>query len=135
MHARTFECRFRFDKPLNRSDRHIALQSLVIPAPIMVVAPAGPAPRVCSRLHLSGLHGGLIPQTLQISRDRCDSEDAAITFIGHSAVTGLETTFDLNLVPALGVPHVVEHGVVVLAPKERHGVEFFTATEDVPGRY
>src|ERR1700719_1460006 len=55
--------------------------------------------------------------------------------IDDGAVPRLDIALNLNCIPMLGVPDVVDDDVVVLAPKEGDSIEFFPTTENVSRRY
>src|ERR1700736_1821073 len=85
--------------------------------------------------NLAGLHRRFGLQTLQIPRDRCHSESASPAFIRHGTLPGIKIAVDLDRIPSLGVPHIVNSDVVVLAPEKRHGIESFAIAQNIFGRH
>ncbi len=80
---------------------------------------------------MPGLHGCFGLQAQQVSRDGRHSERAITLLVGHGAVSRVQIAIDLNRIPTLSVPDIVDSNVIVLAPKERHGIESFATTKNI----
>src|SRR5205814_1398211 len=70
-------------------------------------------------------------QAVSIAIDRGHRNDAADALVLHRAITCGDFTVDHELVPRLRMTHVIDWHVVMLAPEERHGIEFLPAAEHV----
>src|SRR5207244_10895236 len=66
------------------------------------------------------LHSQLCLEVLPVAKDARHRKDPAPRPIAHAPVMLLEAAVDLDGLPALGVAHVVDGDVVVLAPEEWH---------------
>jgi hypothetical protein len=71
------------------------------------------------------------PAALQIPRDRCNSEGASPAFIKHGTIPSAEIAIDFDRLPTLGVPDIINGNVIVLAPKEWHGIEPLVIAQNV----
>src|SRR5829696_2152027 len=69
------------------------------------------------------LHLGLNLQTLAVAVNRCGREDFLTPDELHRAVPRSDVAVNLETVPSLGVPYVIDGHVVVLAPEEGHRIE------------
>src|SRR5262245_38021871 len=122
------------------SRRRTGARALIFYLFVLVVPPAldaqGPGRGVAGREALlerlvdlgveireARLHRPLGLQARKIPAHGGDGEGPARTLVGHGGVAGVETTVDLDRVPALRVAHVVHGQVVVLAPEKGHCVE------------
>src|SRR5205085_10461795 len=84
------------------------------------------------RTRIGRLHRQLRLQTDEVATDRRHGQRAVAPYIADGAVA-LERAVDLDAVPFLGMAHVVDRDVVVLAPEEGDGVKRLAVAEHVPG--
>src|ERR1700677_4095320 len=70
----------------------------------------------------------------EIAEDRGDRKRASGATHAHQAVLARDIAFDGEFVPLLGVAHIVDGHVVVLAPEERNGIEGLMAPQHVESR-
>src|SRR5665811_914569 len=73
------------------------------------------------------LHLGL--QACEIAEYRSDGEHPPLAFVFQQAILRLDIAVDRNLIPLLGVTNIINWHVVVLAPEERHRIEFLALTQ------
>src|ERR1700722_6144103 len=78
------------------------------------------------------LHRELGLQALPIARGRGHGEQAIGALVGNAEVPGLEGAVQFGGIPTLRMTHIVDRKVVVLAPKERHGIKLLAKSENVP---
>ena len=57
---------------------------------------------------------------MTVAEDRGHRQHLAITTIAHQAVARFDVAFNVEIVPFLGMPDVIDRHVVVLAPEERN---------------
>ena len=69
-----------------------------------------------------------------VARDSGNGDAAVVLEEGDHRILLLERSVHLDAVPSFGVSDVSDRDVVVLAPEERHRVEWFAAAEDVARR-
>src|SRR5215467_14462844 len=72
-------------------------------------------------------------QTLEIARNGHDSKSSSTFLISHCTIARIEAAIDLDSIPLLSVPNVVNCDIVMLAPEECYGVKFLTLAENVLG--
>ena len=82
--------------------------------------------KCCLVLHL---HLGL--QACEIAEYRSDGEHAPLAFVFQQAIFRLDIAVDRDLIPLLGVANIIDRHVVVLAPEERHRIEFLALPQHV----
>src|SRR5580704_19560512 len=70
----------------------------------------------------------------EIAEDRDDRERATRAPHAHQAVLIGDIAFDDEVIPALGVAHIVDGHVVVLAPEERNRIERLAPAQHVESR-
>ena len=75
--------------------------------------------KCCLVLHL---HLGL--QASEIAEYRSDGEHTSLAYVFQQAILRLDIAVDRDLIPLLGVTNIIDRHVVVLAPEERHRIEF-----------
>src|SRR5215471_450309 len=80
-------------------------------------------------------HGGFSPQTLQIARNGHDSKSSSAFLISYRTITRIKTAIDLDSIPLLSVPNIVNCDIVVLAPEEWNGIKFLALAKNVLGCY
>src|SRR5262249_61403763 len=80
-------------------------------------------------LALLGLDFGA--EAVAVARHGRDRDGAALLHEAHRRITAFERPVDLHRVPVLGVAHIPDRHVVVLAPEERHGIEALAASQHV----
>ena len=76
-------------------------------------------------------HCCLALKAFQIAGNGSNGEGLSTMFIRYGAVEFREAAVDLNCIPSLGVAHVIDPHVVVLAPEKGHSVESFALAEDI----
>ena len=80
-------------------------------------------------------HGGHSLQALEIARDGYDSESATAFLVRYGTITRSEAPIDLDILPLLGVAHVIDGYIVVLTPEKWDSVKFFATAKNIPGCY
>src|SRR5262249_33136787 len=68
----------------------------------------------------SALHCRFSSEAIDVAEDRGHREHLAVTTVAYQAVARFDVALDVEIVPRLGVPDVVDRHVVVLAPEERN---------------
>src|SRR6266853_2796029 len=76
-------------------------------------------------------HGGLSLQALEISRDGYSGESATAFLVRHGTIACIEAPIDLDSLPLLRVPHVIDSHVVVLTPEEWNSVKLFAMAKNI----
>jgi hypothetical protein len=76
-------------------------------------------------------HSSFNPQTINISRDCGDGEYASSQFVRDGTIPRFQVSIDFDGVPFFRVTNILDGEVVVLAPKERHGIESFTIPKNI----
>src|SRR5258708_2948988 len=74
------------------------------------------------------------PGVVNIAVDGGDGEHTPVAPVAQQAILGRDIAFDCQCVPRLGVAHIVDRDVIMLAPEERHGRELLSISEDVERR-
>src|ERR1700681_1615754 len=100
---------------------------MMISTPLMASSSRGIT--ASPRLHL---HLGL--QAREIAEYRSDSEYPPVAFVFQQAILRLDIAVDCDFVPLLGVADIIDRHVIMLAPEERHRVEFLTLPQHVERR-
>src|SRR5215471_8686224 len=85
------------------------------------------------RLHCLALHRGFHHQAIGIAVDGSDREYLALAFISQCTVTSRDVTVDRQIVPGIGMAHVVDRDVIVLAPEKRYANELLPPAQHVDG--
>lgn len=73
-------------------------------------------------------------EALQVTRDRRHGQSAFTLAIGHRTVMRSQRAFNRYSIVLLRMPDVIDHDLVVLAPKEWDGGEFLAEAEDISRR-
>jgi hypothetical protein len=81
-----------------------------------------------------GLKGHLGLQAIAIPSDGRDRDWRILEHEREACVVRLERAIDLHAIPPLCMSNVSDRGVVVLAPKERDGIETLAVAEDISSR-
>src|SRR4029450_5207057 len=68
----------------------------------------------------SVFHRRLLQEIIDVAEDRGHREHLAVATIPSQAVACFDVALDVEVVPGLGMPDVVDGHVVVLAPEERN---------------
>src|SRR5215472_10538068 len=100
-----------------RSQRRVTL------APTSRRLASGPPGRV--------FHRRLLLEIIDVAEDRGDREHLAVATITHEAVACFDVALNVEIVPRLGMPDVVDRHVVMLAPEERHVGKALPLAENV----
>src|SRR5262249_55679354 len=66
----------------------------------------------------SVFHRRLLPEIIDVAEDRGHRDAFAFATLAYQAVACLDVALNVEIVPPLGMPDVVDWHVVVLAPKE-----------------
>src|SRR6266446_3464990 len=82
----------------------------------------------------SVFHRRLLPEIIDVAEDRGHREHLAVATIAHEAVACFDVAVDVEIVPALGMPDIVDRHVVVLAPEERNLGKSLPLAENVARR-
>ena len=76
-------------------------------------------------------HRRLLLEIIDVAEDRGHREHLAVATIAHEAVACFDVALNVEVVPFLGMPDVVDRHIVVLAPEERHLGKSLPLAEDV----
>src|SRR5258707_11564354 len=79
----------------------------------------------------SVFHRRLLPEIIDVAEDRGHREHLAVATIAHEAVACFDVALNVEVVPSLGMPDVVDRHIVVLAPEERNLGKSLPLAEDV----
>src|SRR5687767_224607 len=79
-------------------------------------------------------HGHLGLKAFDVLEDGCGSQHPSVALEPQEAVPSGYVAVDRDLVPSLGMTDIVDRDVVVLAPEERHSVEFLPPSEHIERR-
>src|SRR5665213_3170577 len=80
------------------------------------------------------LHGQFGLQARQIARHRNHRQNAPRAFESKHTIMAGDVSVDVDLIPFLGVTHIVDAHVVVLTPKERHGSKWLGIPQHIARR-
>src|SRR5262249_42577514 len=88
----------------------------------------------CAPDQAGAFHRRLLLETIDVAEDRGHREHLVVAAITYQAVACFDVALDVEIVPGLGMPDVVDRHVVVLAPEERNLGESLLLAENVARR-